>query len=235
MLPEEVRRLPEELARVDALLDDAAFFAPFVPFFDLRIGRPSTPMETYLRLMFLKFRYRLGYESLCREVSDSITWRMFCRIPLDASVPHPTTLMKLTTRCGSAAVHGLNETLLDKAAEVKLLRTNRIRADTTVVPANVAYPTDSGLLAKAVRRIAATGQRIQAAGGAVRTRVRDRSRAAGKRAHAVAAKLRSRTALGREEATAAVLKTTGELAELAVTAVRDAERLLVNAKRAVRR
>lgn len=28
---------------------------------------PSTPMETYLRLMFLKFRYRLGYESLCRE------------------------------------------------------------------------------------------------------------------------------------------------------------------------
>ena len=52
ILPEEVRRLPEELARVDALLDDAAFFAPFVPFFDLRIGRPSTPMEVYLRLMF---------------------------------------------------------------------------------------------------------------------------------------------------------------------------------------
>ena len=70
--------------------------------------------------------------------------------------------------------------------------------DTTVVPANVAYPTDSGLLAKAVRRIAATSRRIQAAGGAVRTRVRDRSRAAGKRAHAVAAKLRSRAALGRD-------------------------------------
>src|SRR4051794_3904981 len=97
VLPEELRRLPEELARVDALLDDPAFFAPFVPFFDPRIGRPSTPMETYLRLMFLKFRYRLGYESLCREVSDSISWRMFCRIPLDVSVPHPTTLMKLTT------------------------------------------------------------------------------------------------------------------------------------------
>jgi IS5 family transposase len=49
-------------------------------------------METYLRLMFLKFRYRLGYESLCREVSDSITWRRFCRIhiPLDSTVPHPT-------------------------------------------------------------------------------------------------------------------------------------------------
>jgi transposase, IS5 family len=132
MLPAEVLVLPVELARVDALLDDPAFFAPFAPFFDPRIGRPSTPMETYLRLMFLKFRYRLGYESLCREVADSITWRRFCRIPLDGVVPHPTTLMKLTTRCGSTAVDGLNEALLAKAAEAKLLRTTRRRADTTV-------------------------------------------------------------------------------------------------------
>jgi transposase, IS5 family len=174
--------LPDELARVVGLLDDPVFFAPFVPFFDARIGRPCTPMETYLRLMFLKFRYRLGYESLCWEVSDSITWRRFCRIGLDGSVPHPTTLMKLTTRCGSAAVDGLNKALLATAAEAKLLCTHRIRADTTVVPANVAYPTDSGLLGKAVRRIAVTGERIRAAGGAVRTGLRDRSRAAGKRA-----------------------------------------------------
>ena len=82
--------------------------------------------------------------------------------------------MKLTTRCGTAAVDGLNEALLAKAVEAKVLRTNRLRADTTVIPANVAYPTDSGLLAKAVKRIAVTGQRIHAAGGAVRTTLRDR-------------------------------------------------------------
>ena len=34
ILPEELRRLPAELARVDVLLDDPVFFAPFVPFFD---------------------------------------------------------------------------------------------------------------------------------------------------------------------------------------------------------
>ena len=117
ILPEELRRLPEELARVDVLLDDPVFFAPFVPFFDPRMGRPSTPMETYLRLMFLKFRYRLGFEALCREVSDSIMWRHFCRIGIDQPVPHPTTLMKLTTRCGSAAVDGLNEALIAKAVD----------------------------------------------------------------------------------------------------------------------
>src|SRR3954462_6039631 len=182
VLPEEILRLPEELARVDALLDDPVFFAPFVPFFGPRLGRPSTPMEVYLRLMFLKFRYRLGYETLCREVQDSITWRRFCRIPLDGHVPHPTTLMKLTSRCGTAAVDGCNEALLAKAGAAKLPRTTRLRADTTVAPADVAYPPDSGLLAKAVRRIAAAGRRVQAAGGATRTPVRGRSRAAGGRA-----------------------------------------------------
>jgi hypothetical protein len=34
ILPEELRRLPAELARVDVLLDDPVFFAPFVPLFD---------------------------------------------------------------------------------------------------------------------------------------------------------------------------------------------------------
>ena len=132
LLPAEVLRLPEELARVDALLDDPVFFAPFARFFHPVLGRPSTPVECYLRLMFLKFRHRLGYETLCAEVADSISWRRFCRIPLDATVPHPTTLMKLTSRCGEGAVAGLNEALWAKAAGQKLLRTGRVRADTTV-------------------------------------------------------------------------------------------------------
>ena len=44
LLPPELLRLPEELARVDALLDDPVFFAPFAPF-DPVIGRPSTPVH----------------------------------------------------------------------------------------------------------------------------------------------------------------------------------------------
>ena len=142
----------------------------------------------------------------------------------------PTTLMKLTTRCGSAAVEGLNEALLAKAVEAKVLRCSRIRVDTTVVPSNVAYPTDSGLLAKAVNRIAATGRRIRAAGGAVRTKLRDRSRAAGRRAHDLNAKLRTRSAAARDEALEVVHRKNAELADLAETAAKEAERLLANAK-----
>src|SRR5213083_1924418 len=140
LLPEEVLRLPGELARVDALLDDPVFFAPFAPHFDPLIGRPSTPVECYLRLMFLKFRYRLGFESLCREVTDSISWRRFCRIDIDARVPHPTTLMKITTGCGERTIVALNEALLATAVEARVVKAGKVRADTTGVSANVEYP-----------------------------------------------------------------------------------------------
>jgi hypothetical protein len=58
ILPTEVLGLPGELARIDALLDDPVFLEPFVAHFDPVIGRPSIPIDTYLRMMFLKFRWR---------------------------------------------------------------------------------------------------------------------------------------------------------------------------------
>jgi IS5 family transposase len=109
ILPQACLGLPTELAQVDRLLDAPAFLAPLTAHFDPRIGRPSVPLDTYLRMMFLKFRYRLGYELLCREVADSISWQRFCRIPLGGQVPHPTTLVKLTRRLGEQTVTDLNE------------------------------------------------------------------------------------------------------------------------------
>ena len=99
-----------------------------------------SPMETYLRMMVLKYRYDLGFEPLCAEVSDSVSWRRFCRVPLDEAVPHPSALEKLTAGCGQGVVDGLNEALLAKAAEGRLAKLDKVRADTTVVRAHVNLP-----------------------------------------------------------------------------------------------
>src|ERR1700751_3101758 len=100
VLPAELRELPAELAKVDAILDDDRFLAPFRSRLTPTIGRPAIPIQKYLRLMYLKHRYTLGYETLCKEVAESCTWRRFCRIALDGRVPDPSTLMKLTKRLG---------------------------------------------------------------------------------------------------------------------------------------
>lgn len=229
-MPAACLGMPAELEAVDRLLDDWWFFEPYRAFFHPALGRPSIPIETYLRLMFLKYRYKLGYEPLCREVADSITWRRFCRIGLGGSVPHPTTLMKITTRCGQAAVDGLNDALLAKAVEAKVLKLNRVRADTTVVEANVAYPSDSGLLAKGVACMAATAKRLQAMGLATRTRLADRTRSVRARARSINANLRRRN----DEKLAEVRRINGELAGIAERVARQADAVVRNARRTLR-
>ena len=149
--------------------------------------------------MFLRFRYRLGFETLCAEVTDSLAWRRFCRIGITDAVPHPTTLMKITTRCGEQAVDQLNEALLRKADAAHVVKLDRVRADTTVVPANVSYPTDSGLLSKGVAKLTKTVRAIQALGLARRTRFRNRTRSVRRRAHQVAAWLRRRSGDAKDE------------------------------------
>jgi IS5 family transposase len=174
LLPEEARRLPAELTAVDAYLDDKRFIAPSRGLFSARLGRPSVPVDTLLRLLYLKHRYGLGYESLCREVSDSIGWRRFCRIGLDRPVPHPTTLVKLVRRAGPEVIQELNAALVAKLAAGKLLRARKLQVDTTVVEADIDYPTDADLLEHAVRKLGGLVHRIKGRGAASRTRFRDR-------------------------------------------------------------
>jgi IS5 family transposase len=231
LLPEDLKRLPAELAQVDAFLDDERFIAPWRALFDRRLGRPSVPIDTLLRLLYLKHRYQLGYESLCKEVSDSIGWRRFCRIGLDRSVPHPTTLVKLVRRAGPEVVEELNAALVAKLAQNKLLRGRKLRVDTTVVEADIDYPTDADLLEQAVRKLGGLVRRLKARGAASRTRFRDRGRAAGRRMKQLARTLRRRTGVAMGE----VDRLTAQVARIARHTLRDVQMVARTARRARRR
>ena len=229
MLPDQIRLMGPELERIDALLDDPRFLAPFVARFACPVGRPTIPIDSYLRLMYLKHRHGLGYETLVKEVADSLSWRRFCRIALDKAPPHPTTLMKLTRRFGPEVVQELNAALLVRAVEGKLLRGRRLRVDTTCVEADVRYPTDSGLCAHALSRLGRAVDAVRRAGLAVRTAFRDRRRSAGKAVRRVSGALsrggNTRPAVDRE---------TRVLHDLAAGAARQARRVLANAERTLR-
>jgi len=220
LLPAGMRVLSGELAEIDVLLDDRRYFRPFRPFFDPTEGRPSIPIETYLRLMFLKYRYGLGYERLCAQVTDSITWRRFCRIGLEASVPDESTIRKLTRRCGPELIEALNIELLTAANERGEVSVERVRVDTTVVEADVKYPTDSGLLCAATCRIASRLTRLAKAG--VKIDFTDRGPAARTYQHSIGAWLRRRS----DDAKAEVLTITGLLADLAEHSVTEAVKAL---------
>lgn len=229
-LPEQARNLPAELSHVDCYLDDERFVEPWRSVFTERRGRPSVPVETLLRMLYLKHRHQLGYESLCREVSGSLTWRRFCRIPLAEPVPHPTTLVKVVRRGGTGLVEQLNAALLSKLVEDKHVGGRKLRVDTTVIEADIDYPTDADLLEHAVRKLSRLVSRIKAGGAARRTPFRDRSRAAGRRLKKISRTLRRRTgrALGEIDAL------TAEVAVLARQTLREVAAVERSAHRRIR-
>lgn len=176
LLPEEARRMSPELRAVDAYLDDDRFLAPFRARFRSKRGRYTIPMETYLRLMYLKMRYQLGYESLVLEVTDSVSWRRFCRISLSGRVPDASTLIKLTNGPCQGVAQEVHDALVKKLAEQKLLRGRKVRVDTTVVAADIHYPTDVDLLADGIRVVTRIVKQLQQVGAGVGGRFRDVTR-----------------------------------------------------------
>jgi transposase, IS5 family len=95
LLPVEVRELPADLAVLDRLLADPRLLAPITQAWAQTArghGRPTIPMASFLRLMVIKQRTGWGYETLVREVSDSLHLRRFCLLPLTERVPDESTV-----------------------------------------------------------------------------------------------------------------------------------------------
>jgi IS5 family transposase len=239
-LPVEVRELPEDLAALDGLLSEHELLWPLVERWRqefaetgrlvLTEGRPTIPLESYVRLMVLKHRYRWGYRTLVAEVSDSIHLRRFCLISLSERVPDESTVRKLTRRIGAETVSELTRAMIVKATREKRFRPRAVRIDSTVVEADVKYPTDAGLASAGVRVLAREGRKLAKLLKEKKARVRDRSRAMGRKLRAISRTIRRRSGEAKEE----VLKLTGDTGELLERSVTEARRLAAIARRKAR-
>ncbi len=183
-LPIEVRELPEDLARLDLLLSDAVLLEPISERWEASArghGRPTIAMGLFVRLMVIKQRSGWGYETLVREVSDSLHLRRFCGLSLTASVPHELTVRKLARRLGPEVIDEMTRALIEKALREKRFTARAMRVDSTVVESDVRWPSDAALVLDATRRLAREGARLAARLGEGAHHVQDRSRAAGRR------------------------------------------------------
>jgi len=209
VLPAEVRELPEGLARLDELLADPALLAPIEAHWQAEAtergrsssshGRPTIPMSTYVRLMVVKQRTGWGYETLVKEVSDSLHLRRFCLIGLGERVPEESTVRKLTRRLGAATVAELSRAVIAKAVRERHFRARAARIDSTVVEADVRYPSDAMLCLQGAKSLARSGRRLAGQIGERGNAVRDRSRAVGRRVRQISRTLARRTGQAREQ------------------------------------
>ena len=197
-----------ELAQIDSILDDDQLFQMIKNDMaqrhpqTLETGRNSTPVEVNLRMLAVKRLYQFTYRQTEWHVGDSLVLRWFCRIYFN-SVPDHTTLNRWALLIQPETLHAFNDRVTAIATGLKVTRGRKLRTDGTVVETNIAYPSDSKLLADGVRVLSRTLKRVHeivkdTAQLTAKT-FRDRTRSARNQARRIARRARQRSAAAKED------------------------------------
>jgi IS5 family transposase len=235
-LPVEVMDLPTDLAGIDRLLDNPAVLAPIDAAWTVTardFGRPTIPMDRLVRLMVIKARSGWGYETLVKEISDSLHLRRFCRIALTERVPDESTVRKLVRRLGPEVIEEIVMVLIRSATQQGTPARFQVRAariDSTVVESDVRYPTDIELCEDATKILAREAKKVCHLAGDLAPKVRDRSRSITQRVRKLNRTLAARTGQGKETA----LRLTGEAGQLTAASVRQARRVVTRLRERAR-
>ncbi|MCA1700573.1 MAG: transposase [Actinobacteria bacterium] len=240
VLPAEVRELPEDLARLDRLLGDPALLVPIAAHWEaeagisgrsaLEHGRPTIAIETFVRLMVVKQRSGWGYETLVREVSDSLHLRRFCLIAIDQRVPDESTVRKLCRRLGAEVVREITRLVIEKATRETRFVGRAARIDSTVIEADIRYPSDAMLALQGTRALAREGRKLAQLVKGKAVRVRDRSRSVGRTVRAISRTLSRRTGEAKEQ----VIELNARAGKQIARSAREARKLAAGARRAAR-
>jgi len=240
VLPIEVRELPEDLRQLDALLGDSGLLEPIAAHWQADAetrgrsavghGRPTIAMQTYVRLMVVKQRSGWGYETLMREVSDSLHLRRFCLIAISERVPDESTVRKLTRRLGPDVVNEITRLVIAKAQRETRFVGRAVRVGSTVIEADIKYPTDATLALQGTRTLAREGKKLVGMLKGAAGTVCDRSRSVGKTVRQISRTLARRTG----EAKAKVIELNSKAGGQIAKSAREARKLAARAKRSAR-
>ena len=179
--------------------------------------------------MVIKQRTGWGYETLVREVSDSLHLRRFCLIAIDQRVPDESTVRKLARRLGAEVVKEITRMVVEKAQRETRFTARAARIDSTVVEADIRYPSDAVLALQGATTLAREGKKLQRMVGG-KVRVRDRSRSVGKSVRAISRTLARRTG----EAKTQVMALNEQAGRLIAQSAREANRLAAAARASAR-
>jgi IS5 family transposase len=187
-------------------------------------------MQVSVRLMVIKQRTGWGYETLVREVSDSLHLRRFCLVAIDQQVPEESTVRKLARRLGPEVVAEITRVVIEKAKRETRFRARAARIDSTVVEADIRYPSDAMLALAGAGMLAREGRKLNTMIRAETVRVRDRSRSIGRTVRAISRTLARRTG----EAKAQVIKLNVQAGRLISLQAKEAKRLAAAARGSAR-
>jgi len=160
------------LSKVDTVLNELPHLLdPFIAAYgkdraergvDSGFGRPTTPLESVVRLILLKHLHKnCAFRDVEERTKTDYAWKGFAKLSLTDKVPDHTSLNNWELFFGEKAIAKLHNQIMEYCVEKRIVKGRKLRTDTTVAPAHIHYPTDAGLLADAVRVITRTVKKIK--------------------------------------------------------------------------
>jgi len=131
--------LSHELQRMKELFPEECIWEKAKPFYDVEMGRASEDPIFLTKICFLSFYYDVkGDGKTLETLTYRMDWRQFCDLPLDAPIPHRTTLVKFRRLVGLSVIEGIFQAFLDILVERDLLDLSHRFFDGTPVKARAS-------------------------------------------------------------------------------------------------
>jgi IS5 family transposase len=121
-------------------------------------GQPPKPIRLMIGILLLQHLHSLSDEQVVRTWVENPYWQFFCgydflqwNFPID-----PSSLTRFRNRIGAKRMErilSLTVSVAVKSEAVKVNDLKKVIVDTTVMPKNIEFPTDSKLLGKTRERL----------------------------------------------------------------------------------
>lgn len=172
----EVKLNPKhELVLLAERIDWVKLTEELAPYYSL-LGRMAKSLRLMIGLHILKHRFNLSDREVVRMLSENIYWRWFCGLHNDMpnwSEEKPLDASSLTKFRRRIKEDGMK--VIEKVINGQLFQEGRIDRktqviDTTAMEKNIAYPVDSHLLDRGMKRIVRKVNRLKKIGLSVHVR-----------------------------------------------------------------
>lgn len=121
-------------------------------------GQPPKPVRLMIGLLLLQYMHNLSDEEVVRTWVENPYWQYFCGFDfLQWEMPiNPSSLTRWRNRLGEKKLEKVLKMSIEVAVETGVIKKEELKTqtiDTTVMPKNIAFPTDSKLLNRSRERL----------------------------------------------------------------------------------
>ena len=141
-----------ELVILDEVMDDEELLERIAGVFpEVFVGRSRLAVEVTLRCAYWKGRYGISYRDLEHDLRVNLEAQWFCRVRAETGIPSFSCLHQNISQLDEETWKQITKWIVAKARQKHHTKGLKSRKDSTVVEANVRYPTDGGILLDGIR------------------------------------------------------------------------------------